>query len=246
MIRLVCPRCKHGKLAPTHPARADVRRYCLPCSEKTGRLVERISPTAQRHRADRLHDAAKRLAEEQTYPGSLRVVARQWARLITWEVDLRNVCFELRRSRIKDYSTGRTYYRTGRIVVTTGRNVGDGYATLLHELAHHAGVRRPGPAQIPGHGPNFYRLLARAAEEVLRHPLELPLGPASRSVNRLLAVAFTAEVAAGRLPDWPGGMPPPDPENLKEAATTCPAPESFMEIGKYVFDELKKEMVDGD
>ena len=35
-------------------------------------------------------------------------------------------------------------------------------------------------------------------------------------------------------------------ENLKEAATTCPAPESFMEIGKYVFDELKKEMVDGD
>jgi len=100
------------------------------------------------------------------------------------------------------------------IAETTDGRDGDGYATLLHELAHHAGVRRPGPAQIPGHGPNFYRLLARAAEEVLRHPLELPLGPASRSVNRLLAVAFTAEVAAGRLPDWPGGMPPPDPRPL--------------------------------
>lgn len=49
--RWTCPRCSTGRLAPSRPRRDDVRRYCLPCSEATGRLVERVCPANERERA---------------------------------------------------------------------------------------------------------------------------------------------------------------------------------------------------
>jgi hypothetical protein len=48
--RWTCLNCGEGGLAPTKPRRDDVRRYCLPCSAKTGRLVERVSPSLERRR----------------------------------------------------------------------------------------------------------------------------------------------------------------------------------------------------
>jgi len=54
LARWVCPKCTAGTLAPSRPRRDDVRRYCLPCSSKTGRLVERESPARAR-----LRDKAK-------------------------------------------------------------------------------------------------------------------------------------------------------------------------------------------
>jgi hypothetical protein len=48
--RWICPTCGNGRLAPTRPRRDDVRRYCLPCSEESGRLVERIAPALERQR----------------------------------------------------------------------------------------------------------------------------------------------------------------------------------------------------
>ena len=39
-----CPVCELGILGPLRPRLNDVRRYCLPCSAKTGRLVERYAP----------------------------------------------------------------------------------------------------------------------------------------------------------------------------------------------------------
>jgi hypothetical protein len=49
-VRWKCEICNHGLLAPTKPRKNDVRRYCLPCSGKTGKLVERISPTLEKQR----------------------------------------------------------------------------------------------------------------------------------------------------------------------------------------------------
>ena len=49
-VRWKCANCDHGLLAPTKPRKNDVRRYCLPCSAKTGKLVERISPTLEKQR----------------------------------------------------------------------------------------------------------------------------------------------------------------------------------------------------
>lgn len=45
MLRWECPNGLHsGVLAPSKPRRDDVRRYCLDCSTKSGRLTERVSP----------------------------------------------------------------------------------------------------------------------------------------------------------------------------------------------------------
>ncbi len=35
--RWVCPLCNVGKLGLQRPRKNDVVRYCLPCSEKTGK-----------------------------------------------------------------------------------------------------------------------------------------------------------------------------------------------------------------
>ena len=48
--RWKCPQCGAGILAPTKPRKDDVRRYCLPCSSKNGRLVERIAPALEARR----------------------------------------------------------------------------------------------------------------------------------------------------------------------------------------------------
>lgn len=49
--RWVCPTCGEGVHAPDRPRRDDVRRYCLPCSAKAGRLVERACPARENARA---------------------------------------------------------------------------------------------------------------------------------------------------------------------------------------------------
>jgi hypothetical protein len=64
LARWVCPTCNEGKLAPRRPRRDDVRRYCLPCSEKSGRLVSRVNPTLESKRqARKARAAAKRRAK---------------------------------------------------------------------------------------------------------------------------------------------------------------------------------------
>lgn len=62
-VRWKCERCGDGCLAPSKPRRDDVRRYCLPCSKESGRLVERISPSLEAQRAKKQEQrraAAKR------------------------------------------------------------------------------------------------------------------------------------------------------------------------------------------
>lgn len=51
MVRWKCEDCGSGCLAPSKPRLDDTRRYCLPCSEATGRLVKRTAPTLERRRA---------------------------------------------------------------------------------------------------------------------------------------------------------------------------------------------------
>lgn len=48
--RWKCPQCDDGVLAPTRPRMDDVRRYCLPCSAKHGKLVSRIAPALEAKR----------------------------------------------------------------------------------------------------------------------------------------------------------------------------------------------------
>lgn len=46
-----CPDCGSGVRAPGKPRRNDVRRFCFPCSQRSGYMVERVCPTLEKKRA---------------------------------------------------------------------------------------------------------------------------------------------------------------------------------------------------
>lgn len=58
--RWVCPECGAGKLGPEKPRKNNVIRYCLPCSESAGVLVERSIPALDRKRAEKAARAAEK------------------------------------------------------------------------------------------------------------------------------------------------------------------------------------------
>lgn len=63
MVRWICPDCGSGVNGPERPRQDDVRRYCLTCSGRTGRLIRRVAPRLERERAER---AARQHARERS------------------------------------------------------------------------------------------------------------------------------------------------------------------------------------
>jgi hypothetical protein len=65
-VRWECPSGLHpGVLGSTRPPRDSIVRYCLPCSEERGRLVERLAPALEKRRAVQAdRSAEKRKARE--------------------------------------------------------------------------------------------------------------------------------------------------------------------------------------
>ena len=59
-VRWKCEICDSGLLAPSRPRLNDVRRYCLPCSADTGKLVHRVAPSLEKKRAVKKVVATKR------------------------------------------------------------------------------------------------------------------------------------------------------------------------------------------
>lgn len=86
MKRWVCPTCSGGINAPSRPRKDDVRRYCLPCSAKTGRLVERSCPSLERVRAIKTEKTtAQRLAKQKEERAAARAEReRRAARIKKW------------------------------------------------------------------------------------------------------------------------------------------------------------------
>lgn len=64
--RWTCPNeCgEPGKLAPERARKDDTRTYCLPCSERTGRLVRRVCQAAEKKRAARAETRAEKAKRE--------------------------------------------------------------------------------------------------------------------------------------------------------------------------------------
>jgi len=205
-----CPLCASGINAPERLVRDDVRRYCLPCSVTSGKLVRREMPAQLRKkearaeaRKARNQEARERRRTEReqaatTYPGVLHTYFERWSRLKAWGADMKGLSLTIRR-RAGLYSTGHAYWARNAIVVTVGTCLAEGYEVLLHELAHHAGWRRPGGLRFKHHETAFWACLLHAAEEVLGRSIPLE-GVADRRVDTAVVAAFTEEVAAGRLP----------------------------------------------
>jgi len=154
MTRWVCTRCGSGKLAPSRPRADDVRRYCLSCSEATGRLVRRSAPSleARRERKAVARRAAtqrasererERVTERHTVAGvDVRV---EWARLLRLPFvaqRLRDRC--MRTVKLSVYraegtrSSGHCKWHGGRVHVTLGLEIAlaELQTLLAHELAH--------------------------------------------------------------------------------------------------------------
>jgi hypothetical protein len=181
--RWVCPQCGNGINGLERPRKDDVRRYCLDCSAKTGRLVERNCPALEKQRAVQGEKAAakrnqrkvreREKAIERYMLGDLdlqREAQRLWRLPFMkeqqdWKERLPHI--EFRRSATKTYTTGRSY--GGRIVLTMGADPFGVREVLLHELVHEAL-----PAGVY-HSDPFYPVLVRAAREAWPH-VDFPVG----------------------------------------------------------------------
>lgn len=78
-VRWTCLQCDKGALGPTRPRKNNAVRYCLPCTAKTGKLVERECLTLEKRR-ERKAEAKKETAarkRERTAPKPRRT-KRSW------------------------------------------------------------------------------------------------------------------------------------------------------------------------
>jgi hypothetical protein len=163
--RWVCPSCSSGVMAPGRPRRDDVRRYCLDCSKKTGRLVERTCPALETKRvASRATSTAKAKTKRQTAARQrARQAAAEKARLdarfrvphpVTGEtVDARREIAKVWRAarkveprlaeeppKLVASRGGGSYAYTYHHKIHLGK--GAGWSTLVHEVAHFVQAKR--------------------------------------------------------------------------------------------------------
>lgn len=66
-VRWSCPLCSSGVLAPSRPRKVDVRRWCLACSEKTGKLIERVPISLAAKRKERKRKQARKYAAKKEF-----------------------------------------------------------------------------------------------------------------------------------------------------------------------------------
>lgn len=211
MPRWVCPDCSSTKLAPQKPRRDDVRRYCLPCSEKTGRLVQRVCPVLQkkalnlqerrakqRENLQKARRAVKEMAtrrrkERVDWEKPLRQLHERWQRLRSWGLVL-NCSLNIKRSsRRPDH--GWAYperYGKGKVVIyldpVAPVDGAANQALLLHEMAHIAA----GPGEH--HSIKWRELFIAACDEILGEHIavpDLPPGrPTKAAIHKLVHDAF--------------------------------------------------------
>jgi hypothetical protein len=152
MRRWVCPQCGGGVNGIERPRKDDVRRYCLDCSAKTGRLVERTCPALEKRREVRSEKAA---AKRNALKDRERSAAKE--RYTLGDLDLIKEADRLWRLPVmKEQAAGTNPWEVREV--------------LLHELVHEALPRNV------HHQDPFYRVLLRAAREAWPH-VEFPPMP---------------------------------------------------------------------
>jgi len=169
--RWVCPRCSKGAIAPERPRKDDVRRYCLPCSKKTGKLVERTCPALDKRREakaaltrQRKKKAAdKRAADPREH---IRRLFNHWKRHPVWAGDCAHATVTVHAHKSKERTSGYAYYMSGEVHLTIGSDPAMARAVILHELAHVAQGRRD-PLNTRGHDDGFRSILMEAATEIV-------------------------------------------------------------------------------
>lgn len=184
-IRWECPTGSHpAQLGPRRPAADATVRYCLPCSEATGRLVLRVAPVLERARADAAERSKAKATRQRATAARARAraLAAETARYTVAGHDLRDEAARL--CRLHLFRGTRLARQAPRLDVTHRRaatnQVGLAFpwewrihltlrpdipwaivrATLVHELVHLATADQH-PGADP-HGPEFARIMRRA------------------------------------------------------------------------------------
>lgn len=191
-VRWECPNGIHpAVLGSTRPLMDSTVRYCLPCSEEAGRLVERVAPALHRKRAAKAATAQRKRGERSARE---REAKREREVLVVREVDgslgevdipktlermirlpvlrdlaeracpyerLRAPVVTLRRSQDKPYTSGHAPYYSWRFVVTAAA---DPQRIEFEEVLLHELVHLLIPEHR--HDARFRSLLVLAAREV--------------------------------------------------------------------------------
>jgi hypothetical protein len=190
-IRWDCPTGTHpGILGPTRPPRDSIVRYCLPCTQATGRLVQRTAPAleAKRAAAGTRQKTKTVTARQRAIAARARRAAAETERFTVDGVDLRVEMARLVRLPVFGGSTGRLARRPPTFTVTRrtaeprsrygfaephanrinlslwpGMNLADAYETLVHELCH---LHHGGRSEDGGwHGDQFWQVMDRAFKQ---------------------------------------------------------------------------------
>ena len=246
-MRWVCPLCQKGRLAPKSIRNDDVRRYCLPCSEKTGRLVQREIPSLVKknearaaRRAEKLAAKRARIADKkqraardrEAYPWNLEALRTAWGHLATWECNLSKIPLKIRRG-TSQRTSGRAW-SSGRMCVTAGLDAKYGYMVLLHEMAHIAGWYRPKASQFRHHSVEYKSCLRSAAKELLGVEIG---GKTVYEVDEEIAKAFQVWIDAGKLPAY---IPPPPRKSRKARPLTDEKGVLTIRLDQASRDELRE------
>lgn len=144
MARWRCQNCGDASNAPEKIRKNNVKRYCLPCSELTGKLVERVciatvsrqAKAATRARMQKAKEEAKTkealerakavVAEEiKKYPWNLYSLFAEWKKLDCWDnpVRLEPLVLEINRKRRGLHSE--CFVSPDKITLRAGLNVGE-------------------------------------------------------------------------------------------------------------------------
>lgn len=180
-MRWRCPDCGSSVNAPQRPRKDDVRRYCLGCSERSGRLVGRSAPVLEAKRAkaaERTAAKRRRLVEREREALSIAGVhlPSEAAKMLRGAATLRVAAPRLRASRI-EFKVRRCSRRPrvlGHATPAWRRIMVADYpgitpeavrATLLHEIVHLCVGADPND-RARWHGRAFRRTLKDAADEL--------------------------------------------------------------------------------
>ncbi len=106
-VRWKCPLCEHGLLAPSRPRMNDVRRYCLTCSEETGKLVQRIAPALDKKRATKKVAASSKACAMRATATRKQAPKKEQARIDAQRVKMINKEAEKIWALMSDYHGGK-------------------------------------------------------------------------------------------------------------------------------------------
>jgi len=200
-VRWECPNEHPAVLGSPRPPKDSIVRYCLACSQESGRLVERIALALERKRAAAAVTAANKAKAKRSREATARERRKQAEieRYTVEGVDLRDelTCLlrlrawngrfgtpplfqhrpELVISRRHQHPTRLGYAEPWRwrITVATypGQTLADARETLVHELTHLVVGHRPGTRGW--HGPEFKNTMLAAFKEAYKvGPVGIP------------------------------------------------------------------------